>query len=151
DHLAQLVGIADIFGDPPIDMVHHFCALAFSKFKFSNFRRWSTASRTHSSLAYWSIRGDHSHSATHLMFKKDVSNSITQDSIMNVHKKTQLTRARINYALKESSYDSPLPKNFKHTILASNESSSSTKVFKRPDTKDDSIFTQLFNHFKVPD
>ena len=29
-------------------------------------------------------------------FKKDVSNSATQDSIMNAHKKTQLTHARIN-------------------------------------------------------
>ncbi|KAG5576853.1 hypothetical protein H5410_056987 [Solanum commersonii] len=32
-------------------------------------------------------------------FKKDVSNSATQDSIMNVHNKTQLTHARINYIL----------------------------------------------------
>ncbi len=74
-------------------------------------------------------------------FKKDVSNSATQDSIMNAHNKTQLTHARINCALKDSSCDSPLPKNLKFTILASNASSSSTKVLKCPHTKNDSIFT----------
>ncbi|KAG5599258.1 hypothetical protein H5410_030628, partial [Solanum commersonii] len=42
-------------------------------------------------------------------FKKDVSNSATQDSIMNVHNKTQLTHARINCILKDSSCDTPLP------------------------------------------
>uniref|UniRef100_M1DL12 Uncharacterized protein n=1 Tax=Solanum tuberosum TaxID=4113 RepID=M1DL12_SOLTU len=46
---------------------------------------------------------------------------------MNAHK-TQLTNARINCALKESSRDSPLSKILKLTILASNSSSSSTKV-----------------------
>ncbi|KAG5620396.1 hypothetical protein H5410_005614 [Solanum commersonii] len=67
---------------------------------------------------------------------------------MNAHKKTQLTRARINCALKDSSCDSPLPKNFKLTILASNASSSSINVFKCPHKKNDSIFTQWFNHLK---
>ena len=43
-------------------------------------------------------------------FKRDVSNSATQDSIMNAHNKTQLTHARINCVLKDSSCDTPLPK-----------------------------------------
>ncbi|KAG5587435.1 hypothetical protein H5410_047869 [Solanum commersonii] len=75
-------------------------------------------------------------------FKKDVSNSTTQDSIMNVHNNTQLTHAMINSVLKDSSCDTPLSKILKLTILASNASSSSTKVFKCPHTKNDSIFTQ---------
>ncbi|KAG5615089.1 hypothetical protein H5410_014913, partial [Solanum commersonii] len=74
-------------------------------------------------------------------FKKDVSNSATQNSIMNVQKKTQLTHARINCVLKYSSCDSQLSKILKFTILASNASSSLTKVLKCPHTKNDSIFT----------
>ncbi|KAG5600462.1 hypothetical protein H5410_031832 [Solanum commersonii] len=73
--------------------------------------------------------------------KKDVSNSAAQDSIMNAHKKTQLTHARINCALKNSSCDSPLPKILNFTILVSHASSSSTKVLKCPHTKNDSIIT----------
>ncbi|KAG5599519.1 hypothetical protein H5410_030889, partial [Solanum commersonii] len=80
-------------------------------------------------------------------FEIDVSNSATQDSIMNAHKKTQLTHAKINCALKDSSYDLPLSKNLKLTILASNESSSSTKVIKCPHTKNDSIFTHNGSQF----
>uniref|UniRef100_M1DRH4 Uncharacterized protein n=1 Tax=Solanum tuberosum TaxID=4113 RepID=M1DRH4_SOLTU len=60
---------------------------------------------------------------------------------MNAHNKTQLTHARINCALKDSSCDSPLSKIIKFTILDSNASSSSTKVLKFPHTKNDSIFT----------
>ena len=77
-------------------------------------------------------------------FKKDVSNSATQDSIMNAHNKTQLTHARINCSLRGSSYDLPLPKILKFTILASNACSSPTKVFKCPHRNNDSIFTQWF-------
>ncbi|KAG5609762.1 hypothetical protein H5410_021043 [Solanum commersonii] len=76
-------------------------------------------------------------------FKKDVSNSATQDSIMNADKKSQLTCTRINFALKDSICDSPLPKNLKLTILASNASSSSTKVLKCPHIKNVSIFTHI--------
>ncbi|KAG5569048.1 hypothetical protein H5410_058814, partial [Solanum commersonii] len=82
-------------------------------------------------------------------FKKDVSNSATQDSIMNAHKKTQLTHARINCALKNSSCDSPLSKILKFTILASNASSRSTMVLKCPHTKNDSIFTHNDSQFKA--
>ncbi|KAG5571354.1 hypothetical protein H5410_061120 [Solanum commersonii] len=53
--------------------------------------------------------------------------SATQDSIMNAHNKTQLTHGRINCALKDSSCDSPLSKNLKLTLLASDASSNSTK------------------------
>ena len=74
-------------------------------------------------------------------FKKDVSNSATQDSIMNAHNKTQFTYAKIKSTLKDSSCDSPISKNLMLTILASNASSSSTKVLKFPHTKNDSIFT----------
>ena len=60
-------------------------------------------------------------------FKKDVSNSATQDSIMNAHNKTQFTYARINCVLKDSSCDTPLPKILMLAILATCASSSSTK------------------------
>ena len=76
-------------------------------------------------------------------FKKDVSNSATQDSIINVHNKAQLTHARINCALKDSNFDAPLSKILKFTILASNANSSSTKAFECPHTNDDSIFTRI--------
>ncbi|KAG5576775.1 hypothetical protein H5410_056909 [Solanum commersonii] len=42
-------------------------------------------------------------------FKKGVSNSATQDSIMNIHNKIQITYAMINCTLKDSSCDTPLP------------------------------------------
>ncbi|KAG5619605.1 hypothetical protein H5410_004823 [Solanum commersonii] len=60
---------------------------------------------------------------------------------MNVHNKTQFTHARINCVPKDSTCDTPLPKILELAILASNASSSSTKVFECPHTKDDSIFT----------
>ncbi|KAG5585236.1 hypothetical protein H5410_045670, partial [Solanum commersonii] len=43
-------------------------------------------------------------------FKLNVSNSATQDSIMNAHNKTQFTYVGINCVLKDSSCDTPLPK-----------------------------------------
>ncbi|KAG5619700.1 hypothetical protein H5410_004918 [Solanum commersonii] len=73
--------------------------------------------------------------------KKDVSDSATKDLFMNAHNKTQLTHARFNCSLKDSGFDSPLLKMLKFIILASNASSSSTKVLKCPHNKDDSIFT----------
>ncbi|KAG5595673.1 hypothetical protein H5410_036905, partial [Solanum commersonii] len=73
--------------------------------------------------------------------KKEVSNSATQGSIMNAHNKTQISYAKIKCALKDSSCDSPISKNLVLTILASNASSSSTKVFKCPHTRNDFIFT----------
>ncbi|KAG5596745.1 hypothetical protein H5410_037977, partial [Solanum commersonii] len=62
------------------------------------------------------------------LFKKDVSNNATQDSIMDAHNKTHFTHAKINCTLKDSSCDSLLSKNIKLTILASNASSSLTKI-----------------------
>ncbi|KAG5631098.1 hypothetical protein H5410_002815 [Solanum commersonii] len=65
----------------------------------------------------------------------------TQDSIMNVHNKAQITPARISFTLKDSRCDTPLSKILKLTILASNASSSSKKEIKFPHTKNESIFT----------
>ncbi|KAG5580927.1 hypothetical protein H5410_051554 [Solanum commersonii] len=78
------------------------------------------------------------------LFKKGVSNSATQESIMNAHNKTHFTHVKINCVLKDSSCYSPISQNLMLTILASNASSSSTKVFKCPHTRNDSIFTQWF-------
>ncbi|KAG5590447.1 hypothetical protein H5410_040961, partial [Solanum commersonii] len=61
------------------------------------------------------------------LFKKDVSNSATQDSIMNAHNKTEITHAKINYVLKDSSCDTQLPKILMLAILATCACSSSTK------------------------
>ncbi|KAG5586032.1 hypothetical protein H5410_046466 [Solanum commersonii] len=77
-------------------------------------------------------------------FKKGVSNSATQDSIMNAHHKTQFSYVKIKCALKDSSCDSPISKNLMLIILASKASSSSTIVFKCPHRKNDSLFTQWF-------
>ncbi|KAG5615087.1 hypothetical protein H5410_014911 [Solanum commersonii] len=118
------------------------------------------------SLAHWNIRRDHSQLATHLMspnrgfintlnlnfwlsssktqvqqFKKYVSNSATQDSIMNAHKKAHFTYTSIKCALKVSNSNSPLSKNLKLKILASNASPSLTKEIKCPHRKKDSIYT----------
>ncbi|KAG5599019.1 hypothetical protein H5410_030389 [Solanum commersonii] len=60
-------------------------------------------------------------------FKKGVSNSATQDSIMSAHNKTQFTYARINCVLKDTSCDTPLQKILMLAILATCASSSSTK------------------------
>ncbi|KAG5580039.1 hypothetical protein H5410_050666 [Solanum commersonii] len=67
---------------------------------------------------------------------------------MNAHNKTQFTYAKIKCALKDSSCDSPISKNLMLTILASNASSSSTKVFKCPHTRSDSIFIHNVLQFK---
>ena len=60
---------------------------------------------------------------------------------MNVHNKTQFAYGRINCVLNDSCCDTTLPKILKLAILASNASSSSTKVLKFPHIKNDSIFT----------
>ncbi|KAG5577143.1 hypothetical protein H5410_057277, partial [Solanum commersonii] len=84
-------------------------------------------------------------------FKKDVSNSVAQESIMNAHNKTQLTQARINCALKGSSCASPLSKILKFTMFASNASSSSTKVLKCPHTKMIPHSHTMVQQFIVPE
>ncbi|KAG5591504.1 hypothetical protein H5410_042018 [Solanum commersonii] len=68
---------------------------------------------------------------------------------MNAHNKTQFTYAEIECALKDSSCDLPRSKNLMLTILASNANSSSTKVFKCPHTRNDSIFTHNGLQFKA--
>ncbi|KAG5631182.1 hypothetical protein H5410_002899, partial [Solanum commersonii] len=124
DHSAQLVGIADTLGDPYFGQ-SATCQLSSAIFRPSFFRSFQPL---YSFLpSSW--------------FKKDVSNSATQESIMNVHNKTQLPQARINCVPKDSSCDTTLPKILKLAILASNASSNSTRVFELPHTKDDSIST----------
>ncbi|KAG5615071.1 hypothetical protein H5410_014895 [Solanum commersonii] len=50
-------------------------------------------------------------------FKWNVSNSVTQDSIMNAQKKTQLTHGMINCALKDLICDSPVSKTQVHNTF----------------------------------
>ncbi|KAG5595503.1 hypothetical protein H5410_036735 [Solanum commersonii] len=68
---------------------------------------------------------------------------------MNAHNKTQFTYAKIKCALKDSSCDSPISKNLMLTIVASNASPSSTKVFKCPHTRNESIFTHNGLQYKA--
>ncbi|KAG5590285.1 hypothetical protein H5410_040799 [Solanum commersonii] len=68
-----------------------------------------------------------------------------QDSVINIHNKTQTTYAKINCALKDSSCDSPITMIRMLTILASNASSSTTIVFKCPHTKNDFVFIPWFH------
>ena len=63
---------------------------------------------------------------------------------MNAHNKTQFTYARINCVLIDSNCDTPSPKILMLTILATCASSSSTKISKCPHTKNDSIFTHIY-------
>ncbi|KAG5580773.1 hypothetical protein H5410_051400 [Solanum commersonii] len=63
-------------------------------------------------------------------FKNDVSNSATQDSIMNIHNKIQITYAKINCALKDSGCDIPLSEILMLAILATCASSGSTTSVK---------------------
>ncbi|KAG5576175.1 hypothetical protein H5410_056309, partial [Solanum commersonii] len=82
-------------------------------------------------------------------FKKSVLNSARQESIMNAHNKTQFTYAKIKCALKDSSCDSLISKNLMLTLLSSNASSSSTKMFKCPHTRNDSILAHNGLQFKA--
>ncbi|KAG5610694.1 hypothetical protein H5410_021975 [Solanum commersonii] len=59
--------------------------------------------------------------------QQGVSNSATQDSMLNAHNKTQFTYARINCVLKDLSCDTPLPKILMLAIIATCASSSLTK------------------------
>ncbi len=62
---------------------------------------------------------------------------------MNVHNKTQITHAYVNFILKDSSCDTSLPNILEITILATNASSSSTEVSICPHTNNDSIVTRV--------
>ncbi|KAG5586967.1 hypothetical protein H5410_047401 [Solanum commersonii] len=164
DHSASLVEIVDQLGDLPFGRFHRRLALSYNIVVFWIIRRNSTASRNCSvtrRLLFSTVDLILSFKAQHTgtkgedktfwrlaewqtqvqLFKKGISNRVTQDSIMNAHNKTQFTYAKIKCALKDSSCDSPISKYLMLTILASNTSSSSTKVFKCPHTRNDSIFT----------
>ncbi|KAG5580519.1 hypothetical protein H5410_051146, partial [Solanum commersonii] len=159
---AQLVGITNALGDPPFGLLHHLSALSFSIFAFYiiglstvelsvRFRLFGySPNALGDPQAFFSSSFQPFCSfcqvvSIKLKFgssKRDVSNSATQDSIMK--HKIQFNHAKIKCALKVSSFVTPLSKNLKLTILLSNASSSSTKVFKCPHAKNDSIFTQRF-------
>ncbi|KAG5619702.1 hypothetical protein H5410_004920 [Solanum commersonii] len=162
DHSASLVEIADQLSDPPFGRFHHCLALSFSivVFWIIGQYRLSTLEQKARIRPFDDLPNGFDDtqifisSFFQLPFKlklsrsnRDVSNSAAQDSIMNAHNKTQFTYAKIKCALKDSSCDSPISKNLMHTILASNASSSSTKVFKFPHKRNDSIFTH--NGFPV--
>ncbi|KAG5585756.1 hypothetical protein H5410_046190, partial [Solanum commersonii] len=53
-------------------------------------------------------------------FPSGILQDATQDSIMNIHNKTQITHEKINCVLKDSSCDTPLLKILMITILATN-------------------------------
>ncbi|KAG5631224.1 hypothetical protein H5410_002941 [Solanum commersonii] len=130
DHSAQLVGITDALGDPPFGLLHRLSSLAF---RLSTLELWARLRPFSDSLnALGDPQAFFSSSFCSFLpirqFKKDVSNSATQDLIINLHNKAQLTHARINCILKDSSCETPLSKILKLTILASNASSSSTKL-----------------------
>ena len=74
-------------------------------------------------------------------FKKGVSNSATQDSIMNIQNKIQITYALINCILKDLSCDTPLPDILVLAILLLLQVQARQKVSKCPHMKNDSIFT----------
>ena len=66
----------------------------------------------------------------------DVSNDNRQEWILNAKNKAQLTHAKIKWF-------------FKIIVIASNESSSSTKVIKLPHNKEYPIFTHNDTQFNV--
>ncbi|KAG5606589.1 hypothetical protein H5410_028081, partial [Solanum commersonii] len=135
----------DQLGNSPFGVVHRRLALAFIIVVLWRSAHWNKRqSKTLWRLAKWTRRSSGLHffilfslfvpfcnQTQVLSFKKGVSNSATQDAIMNAHNNTQFTYAK-----------TLLPKILKLAILASNASSSSTKAFEFPHTNDDSIFTR---------
>ncbi|KAG5619624.1 hypothetical protein H5410_004842 [Solanum commersonii] len=137
DSSAKLVKFAERLGDSPF-----FCLIAVSCFPLASSRpgplggivllhgtiQRSAKCSFHrlfdplpSGLCVLEQRAGSVPLATHqacLPFKNGVSNSATQDSIMNAHNKTQFTYARINCVLKDLSCDTPLPKILMLAILA---------------------------------
>ena len=75
-------------------------------------------------------------------FKKDVSNSATKDSIMNAHNKTQLTHAR-SIVHSNTEVVTHHYQRFSSSRSCFNPSSSSAKVIKCPEIKNEYILTQM--------
>ncbi|KAG5631955.1 hypothetical protein H5410_003672, partial [Solanum commersonii] len=168
DHSASLIKITDQLGDPPF--ASRNCSLIRRLLLFTtdlilSFRAQHTRTKGEDKIFWRLAKWVHRFSNLHFFvlsaafvsfllgsvhqtlvqpFKKGVSNSATQNSIMNAHNKTHFNYAKIKCALKDSNCDSPISKNLTLTILDSNVSSSSTKVFKCPYTRNDFIFTQWF-------
>ncbi|KAG5632068.1 hypothetical protein H5410_003785 [Solanum commersonii] len=137
DHSARLVGIVDLLGDSPIvrfiaflACLQHLCILDHWAALYCFAELFGDTS-----IAPFHRRFDPLPSRLNTLEQKDVSKSAIQDSIMNIHNKTQTTYAKINCALKDSSCDLPISTILMLTILASNASSSSTIVFKCPHTE----------------
>ncbi|KAG5595227.1 hypothetical protein H5410_036459 [Solanum commersonii] len=163
DHSASLVEIADQLGDPPFGRFHRHLDLSFNIVvtleqkaritRFSDLPNGFSDSQIFLS-SFFQLPLTHQHPQLKILlvlkqtqvqpFKKGISNSATQDSIMNAQNMTQFTYAKIKCTLKDSSCDSPISKNLMLSMLASNASLSSTKVFKCPHIRNDSIFTQWF-------
>ncbi|KAG5571874.1 hypothetical protein H5410_061640, partial [Solanum commersonii] len=113
DHSAQLVGIADALGDPPFGLFHPLLALTFNIFNkrlslsLSATRQLGSAIFNLSFFRSFQPPCSFLPSTVHAFpqtpntqnlrqFKKDVSNSTTQDSIMNAHSRFNLLMRRSN-------------------------------------------------------
>ncbi|KAG5599730.1 hypothetical protein H5410_031100 [Solanum commersonii] len=116
DHSAKLVEITDQLGDPLFGLVHHRLALVFSIVMLGSLGLSTLGQKTRIRPFDESLKG-------------------FGDSRIFISSTFQLLLFLF------ANCDSPISKNLMLTILASNASSSSTKVFKCPYTRNDYNFT----------
>ncbi|KAG5612205.1 hypothetical protein H5410_023486 [Solanum commersonii] len=126
DHSASLVEIANQLSDPPFGSTTLRNCLAtrrlllFTTDLILSFRAQHTGTKGED-MTFWRFTEWVRRTSDLYFFvlsaafqtqvqssKKGISNSATQDSIMNAHNKTQFTHAKIKCALKDSSCDSPI-------------------------------------------